>query len=381
MFKDYTTYNDYTLLSKYLSFLPKDIITEESNKPQILPTLVPFEDSSIEQEDEELTSESNANANKEEGGIEVHERSGKSSAVLLSDEELADILKKEAEEEHEMEEALEEEEVETGKGKVHSGEIARDEEKPEMEEDEKEGAEEDERVMEETAEDAEMLDNEELEVEMIPLEEKGAKSDEKIAKRRDQGALFEETDGSTDSEIPADLDYAADSGILQPLRSVSTTNHLATDTQGHPQTEVKEQETGDKGQPSTADDFEQDMQNTETVDYGKETSAHKQEHESNADIQELQENTEFKLGSKVAGKEEEKGKNDSGSHSKGKVRKHKKNQRARKHFPQNEEPQSGQEQSLQESESGSTDNTATKAKRRRAGKWVIDHSQHNDLGF
>lgn len=375
MFKDYITYNDYTLLSKYFSFLPKDIITEESNKPQILPTLVPFEDNSHEQEDE-LTSESNANANKEEGGVEAHERSGKSSAVLLSDEELADILKKEAEEEHDREEALEEEEVETGKGKVHSGEIARDEEKPEMEENKKEG---DERMMEETAEDAEMLDNEELEVQMMPLEEKGAKSDKKIAKRRDQGAFFEETDGSTDSEIPADLDYAADSGILQPLRSVSTTNHLATE--GPPPTEVKEQETSVKGQPTTADDFEQDMQNTETVDYGKETRAHKQEQESNADIQELQENTEFKLGSKVVRKVEEKGKNNSGSHSKGKVRTHKKNQRARKDFPQNEEPQSGQEQGLQESESGNTDNAATKAKRRRAGKWVIDHSQHNDLGF
>ncbi|TMS22882.1 hypothetical protein E3U43_008188 [Larimichthys crocea] len=145
----------------------KDIVTEEANKPQILPTLVPLEVSSHEQEDEESSSDDNANANKEDFG--VTEGSDKSTAVLLSEEELVDLLKKEAEEEQEAEEiVLEEEEVKTEKGEEESGEIIEDEveektldDKLEREEDAKEEEEE----KEESVEDAELLEKEEVEVE------------------------------------------------------------------------------------------------------------------------------------------------------------------------------------------------------------------------
>ncbi|XP_070684026.1 SPARC-like protein 1 [Pempheris klunzingeri] len=353
----------------------KDAITEEANKPQILSTLVTIEASSQEQEDEELSSVDNANANKDEGEFEVSERSDKSTAVLLSEEELVDLLKKEAEEEQEAEERmLEEEEVETDKGTVESSEAV---ESPEGEEtdveekmladDTKESTDEGEKVKEESVEDAEKM----------PLKEK------------EQEALLEETDGSTESEIPVDLDYAADSGLLQPLQIVSAKIKPHTDdTESHSKTDIKEKDTIEKGLLTIVDDYDQDMQNTEAVDSeevsdqdmdkdseakSKDTGVDKKEPEVNVDPQEPKSNTEFESGSRMVGKEEEKNKNDSGSQAKGKTRKQKKNQRARKHSPQSEEAQSGQEQSPQdpqEPDSSSIDNTVShKAKRRRAGKW------------
>ncbi|XP_044045122.1 SPARC-like protein 1 [Siniperca chuatsi] len=367
----------------------KDIITEEANKPQILPTLVTFAASSQEQEDEELSSEDNANANKEEGEFEVTERSDKSTVVLLSEEELVDLLKKDAEEEQEAEErVLEDEEVETDKGKVESGEaveISEDEEaeveekklddKLQIEEDAKEVTDEEEEVKEESVEDAEMLEKEEVEVETMSPKEK--ESVEKVAE--EQGAMLEETDGST-----VDLDYAADSGILQPLQILSAKIKPHTDdTQLLSQTEEKE--TSEKELPTIADDYEQDIQNTEAVDSEEvsdqdmdkdsqaksiEMSADKKEPEANVDPHEPKSSTELESGSRPAGKEEEKSKNDSGSHTRGKARKQKKNKRARKHSPQSEETQSEPiQQDPPESEGSSIDNTVHKAKRRRAGKW------------
>uniref|UniRef100_UPI0037E8976D SPARC-like protein 1 n=1 Tax=Semicossyphus pulcher TaxID=241346 RepID=UPI0037E8976D len=351
----------------------KDIITEEANKSQILPTLVPIEASSQEQEDEELSSEDNANANKEEGEFEVTERSDKSTAVLLSEEELVDLLKKEAEEEREAEEReLEEGEVETQPGKMESDEEEEAEEKMlddklEMEEDAKEVTDGEEEEKEESVEEDEMVKKEEV-VETMPLKEK------------EQRPLLEEADGSTESEIPADLDYASDSGILQPLQIVSAKmKPKQDDDQPLPKTDAKEKET------TITDDFEHDVQNTEAAGSeeasdedkhsqakSKEASVDMKETEANMDPQEPKSSTELESGSRLAGKGEEKSKNESGSQTKGKTRKQKKNQRARKHSLQNDETQPGQEQSpqgAQESESSSIDNTVHKAKRRRAGKW------------
>ncbi|XP_045902570.1 SPARC-like protein 1 isoform X2 [Micropterus dolomieu] len=377
----------------------KDIIAEEANKPQVLPTLVTFAASSQEQEDEELSSEDNANANKGEGEFQVTEMSDKSTAILLSEEELVDLLKKEAEEEQETEERVLEEEaeaVEMDKGKGESVDVSEDEvaeveekklgDKLEVEEDAKEVADEEEDVKEESVEDAEMLEKEEVVVGQMSHEEK--ESVEIIADRGEREALLEETDGSTESEIPVDLDYAADSGILQPLQIVSANIKPHTDAdQPLSKTDVKDKETSKKALPTIADDYKQDMQNTEAADSEEmsdqdmdkdsqakstEISVDEKEPEANVEPQEPKSSGEFELGSRLAGKEEEKSKNDSGIHTKGKARKQKKNQRARKHSPQSEETPSRQEQSQQdpsESEGSSTDNTVHKAKRRRAGKW------------
>ncbi|XP_039662104.1 SPARC-like protein 1 isoform X2 [Perca fluviatilis] len=361
----------------------KDIITVEANEPQLLPTLVTFEASSQEQEDEELSSQDNANANKEEGEFEVTERSDKTTAVLLSEEELVDLLKKEAEEEQEAEErVLEEEEAETDKGRLESGEAVEtieDEEdnlhdKQEMREDNKDVTdEEEEEVKDESVGDAEMLEKEEVEIEKMSPKEKDEKSE--------QGELLEETDGSTESEIPVDLDYAADSGILQPLQIVSAKLKPHTDdTQLSSNTDVKEKETGEKGLPTIDDVYIRDVQNTEAVDSEEVSDQDKdlrskdvdeKEPVANVEPEEPKSNTAFESQSQMAGKEEEKNKNDSGGHTKGKTRKQKKNKRARKHSPQREETQSGQEESQQDPQASdsSIDNTAQKTKRRRAGKW------------
>ncbi|XP_032387361.1 SPARC-like protein 1 isoform X1 [Etheostoma spectabile] len=357
----------------------KDIITVEANEPQLLPTLVTFEASSQEQEDEELSYQDNANANKEKGEFEVTERSDKTTAVLLSEEELVNLLKKEAEEEQEAEaRVLEEEEAETDKIILESGEAVEtieDEEednlhdKQEMREDNKDVTDEEEKEIEdESVGDAEMLEKEEGKMESMSRKEKDKKSE--------QGDLPEETDGSTESEIPVDLDHAADSGILQPLQIVSAKLKPHTDdTQLSSKTDVKEKETGEKGLPTIDDVYTQDVQNTEAVSDQDEDLKSKDVNEKepvpNVEPGEPKTNTTFELRSQLAEKEEEKNKNDSEGHMKRKTRKQKKNKRARKHSPQSEGTQSGQEESQQDPKASdsSIGNTAQKAKRRRAGKW------------
>uniref|UniRef100_A0A3B4WTB5 SPARC-like 1 n=1 Tax=Seriola lalandi dorsalis TaxID=1841481 RepID=A0A3B4WTB5_SERLL len=304
-------------------------ITEEANKPQVSPTLVTLEARSQEQEDEELSSEGNANANREDGAFKVAERRDKSTAVLLSEEELVDLLKKEAEEEEVEERELEEEELEAEKGKVESSEAVQEE------------------------------------VEKMSHKSKREESVSKMANREKQVALLEEPEGSTESDIPVDLDYAADSGILQPLQMISAKlKHHVDDAQPLSKADVpdvKEKEAAD------SEEFDQDKLQEGRND--KDSQAKSKEMDQDVEPQEPKSS---ESGSRVTGKEEEKSKNDSGSHIKGKTRKQKKNQRARKHSPQREETQSGQElshQDPQESESSSIDNTVHKAKRRRAGKW------------
>ncbi|XP_008284675.1 SPARC-like protein 1 [Stegastes partitus] len=334
----------------------KDVITEEANKPQILPTLVTFEARSQEQEDEELSSEDNANANKDDE--EVTEKREKSTAVLLSEEELVDLLRKEAEEDEEAEGELEEEEVEADKGKVESSEA---EEITEGED--TEGKEEKKLVdnLEEGVKE-ESVEDEEQDVDKMSLEEKQEKVAGKMADTEEQAALLEDADGSTESEIPVDLDYAADSGLLQPLQIVPAKAH-ADDTQSNSKPDIKEKEE----LPSIADDYEQEMQNTEAAD-----SEEVSDQDKVREPQEAKTSGELESGSRLSGKEEEKSKNESGSQTKRKTRKQKKNQRAKKHSPQRDETQPGKEprqQDAQESEGRNIDNTVHKAKRRRAGKW------------
>uniref|UniRef100_A0A665TBA0 SPARC-like protein 1 n=1 Tax=Echeneis naucrates TaxID=173247 RepID=A0A665TBA0_ECHNA len=327
--------NIYFLLAFFYIGLP-DVVTEEDNKPQILPTVVPFEASSQEQEDEELSSEGNANTNKDNGSFEGKERIDKSSAVLLSEEELVDLLKKEAEEEQVGGRDLEED-VEEDKSNAESGQISEDGE----------------------------------------------------ASHKDEGDELE-TDGSTESDIPVDLDYAADSGILQPLQIFSAKLiPQPEDSQPPSQRDVpdiKEREVSEKELPITSQDYDQDVQNTDTMDTEevsdqdnlhngknyKDSQDKSKETDQEVEHHEPKSSREHESGSRVDEGEEGKSKNDSGSHTKGKTRKQKKNQRARKHSPQRAETQTGQEldpQDSQEPDITSIDNTVHKGKRRRAGKW------------
>ncbi|XP_060949826.1 SPARC-like protein 1 [Limanda limanda] len=359
----------------------KDAITEEANQPQVLPTLVTLEAKSQDREEEELSSEGNANANKEDGEIEATERRDKSTAVLLSEEELVDLLKKDTAEEEVEERELKEEEVESDKGKVESGEAVEASEDKEEEklEDNLEVGEDDGKVKEEKV-------DEEVVEEAKRMPHKGEKeaSVDKMADRVEQ--LLEEADGSTELDNPVDLDYAADSGVLQPLQIISAKMEPHTDDIQAPSKtgvpDVTQKEVSEKELPTIGEDYDQDVQNTEAA-HNEEASdvdklrddkeAKSKEMDQDVKPQEAKSSRELESGSsRAAGKEEERIKNDSTGHGKGKTRKQKKNKRARKHSPQREETQAGQElsqQEPQESVSSSPDNTVHKAKRRRAGKW------------
>ena len=336
--------------------------------------MVTLQAKSQDREDEELSSEGNANANKEDGEIEATERRDKSTAVLLSEEELVDLLKKEAAEKEVEESELKEEEVESDKGAVESGEAveaSEDKEEEKLEDDLEVGGD-DGKVKEETVEEEEVE-----EVGKMPHKGEKEESVDKMADRVEQS--LEEADGSTDLDIPVDLDYASDSGVLQPLQMISA---KMDDTKPPSKTDVPhvtEKESIEKELPIIDEDYDQDVQNTEAAhsedasDVDKlrdDKEAKSKEMDKDVKPQEPKSSRELESGSSpAAGKEEERSKNDSAGQGKGKTRKQKKNQRARKHSPQREETQSGQEVSQQEpQEPGSTDNTVHKAKRRRAGE-------------
>lgn len=337
----------------------KDIIAEEANEPQALPTLLPLEESGTEQGVEDLSSEDNANANKEIRGFEMPKRSRKTEAVLMSDEELTELLKKEEQEVEERELEEEEEEAEVEEGKEQTAEISEDSEKMLNDqldgEDAEEGADED-------GEDAEMLDKEEIDVEMIPLERNVEKAAQQEAQTEERGALFEESDGSAASEIPADLDYAADSGLLQALHTPTPAKRpnspLLLETEGNEQKTSEEELLDDSAEAAGGGGMSEHDEEQQA------TSKEEQDQEVDGATPDPKESAGVST-SKTGGKEGER----SGRHSK---RKTKKQQRNHKRFPQSEQPQSGQEQSQQESESSSAENTGSKAKRRRAGKWVME---------
>ncbi|KAF7217895.1 SPARC-like protein 1 [Nothobranchius furzeri] len=287
----------------------KDLITKEAYKAQLLPTLAAFEASNHEQQDGEMISEDNTNTENEDD--EVTENKKKSSAVLLSEEELVDLLKKETEEEEEAKESeVEDEEAEAG-----------------------------------------MMEN--------PTDNDGNKN----------VGMLEETEGSTESELPADPDYAADGELLQPLQ----TEPAADDTPSDQSQDLLDAKNEDDDEKTEA------MQTSET---GNTVGAPDQDKDSltekkSVSNEELEANDDplvsksLKSGLQMSQKEE-KSKNESGTSTKRNTRKPKKNQRAKKDSPQRNETRSTQEpdqQDRQEPEDAGTENIAQKAKRGRAGKW------------
>uniref|UniRef100_A0A1A8CAQ5 SPARC-like 1 n=1 Tax=Nothobranchius kadleci TaxID=1051664 RepID=A0A1A8CAQ5_NOTKA len=287
----------------------KDLITKEAYKAQLLPTLAAFEASNHEQQDGEMISEDNTNTENEDD--EVTENKKKSSAVLLSEEELVDLLKKETEEEEEAKESeVEDEEAEAG-----------------------------------------MMEN--------PTDNDGNKN----------VGMLEETEGSTESELPADPDYAADGELLQPLQTEPAADDTPSD-QSQDLLDAKNEEDDEKTEA---------MQTSETGNTVGATDQDKDSltEEKSVSNEELEANDDplvsksLKSGLQMSQKEE-KSKNESGTSTKRNTRKPKKNQRAKKDSPQRNETRSTQEpdqQDRQEPEDAGTENIAQKAKRGRAGKW------------
>ncbi|CAG01282.1 unnamed protein product [Tetraodon nigroviridis] len=159
----------------------------------------------------------------------------------------------------------------------------------------------------------------------MPLEGNVEKPAEEPAQTDERGALFEESDGSTESEIPADLDYAADSGLLQapqtPTPPKQPDSRLLLETGG---------KGGEEELPTATDDFEQEAEDggkmsedhEDKLATSKDPSAHEQDQKLNGVTPDLEESSEL-LMSKTGRKEEQK----SARHSKRKTKKQKKNQR------------------------------------------------------
>ncbi|XP_061595422.1 SPARC-like protein 1 [Cololabis saira] len=332
----------------------KDVITEEANDLQVLPTLVMSEaGSSQEQADEELSSEDNTNAKKEDEVVTG--KRDKSTAVLLSEEQLVDLLKKEAQDEEEAEERELDEKEKAGQASLETEEELKNEEE---------------------VRDDDVEDKVEEEIEKIPFEEK---PDVTMGDKEETVAFLEETESSTESELPTDLDYAADSGIIQPLQIVSSEvkPHSDDTISGKDDSDFKKKETSENELHTSDDYHHQGMQATEAR-YSEDGPAQLKTrsqgmgiNKKDSETQEVKSNGGLESDSTSSRKNEEESKNDSGINSKGKTRKQKKNQRQRKHSPQRDERHPGQQQrqDLQESEDSSIENTAQKAKRRRAGKW------------
>lgn len=357
----------------------QDVITEEAIKSQILPTLSPYESSSQEQEDEEMSSEDNSNPKQDDE--EVVEKKTESTAVLLSEEELVDLLEKEAKEEDEEGEG--QVENDGAEASTNVG-VTKDEEK----------FREDKTLTDSLEAEKRVKDQEEVRGEIEEVEEeeriKNVLLDKKPAgMMSNRTELVGPLEGSTDSELPVDLDYAADGEILQPLQRNSTkVNPSADDTPSDPNKDFpggKMKEGSEKEQLSPAAN-ESDMQTSEagiqkdTSDQHRNSSLkseekiHKKTSDRNEDPQELKGSVGLKSGSQKSEKEAEKRRNEIGTPNKKKTRKSKKNQRSKKHSPQRNETLPAQEQNHQdpqESEGSSTEGTVPKAKKRRAGKWVI----------
>ncbi|XP_038128319.1 SPARC-like protein 1 [Cyprinodon tularosa] len=307
----------------------KDIFKLEASMPQVSPTMITFETSSHVQEDEETSSEDNTNAKKADK--DITEKSQKSPAILLSEEELTDLLKKEAEEDKVTEER--EGEDNNMKTAVTESEVTlNDEKKPH-------GG-------------------------LNPEKKSVGKSATKLTEHDGQVGFLEETESSTESELPADLDYAADSGILIPAQVESKDLKPSTENQESPP-DVQSLKIGDKEEETNNDhDLATSSKENQPGNNNKP--------EVMLDHQEFQSSPGLKSGSQWSENEEERGKNESGAFIKKKTKKQKKNKRARKHSPQRNETHLEQHQGQldhQGSEGSSTETVVHKPKRKRTGTW------------
>lgn len=344
-------------LDLFSSLLVKDVITMEGNRPQISSTLANIEASSQEPEDEEVSSAYDTNTNKE--GEEVEEKIKKHTAVLLSEEELVGLLTKEAEEDEEAEEIEDEVTMMDEKKANNSSEAVK--------------------MLKYEAKKKE--DSEEKETK---AKDKAEKPAFKLTERSGPVGLLEETESSTESELPVNLDYATDSGILIPAHVESEDLDPSTQNKESPskkdlqytKKEVGEKELlmQDMPSPEARDREEMTDQSKDLSTKSKEKHASKEKLEATMDHREFQSSVGLISGLRRSEKEEGKDESDRGAFSKRKTRKQKKNKRPRKHSPQRNETHPIQDRgqlNSEESEGSNTENVVHKAKRKWNGKWVI----------
>uniref|UniRef100_A0AAY4C355 Kazal-like domain-containing protein n=1 Tax=Denticeps clupeoides TaxID=299321 RepID=A0AAY4C355_9TELE len=331
------------LFCTFHSFKPHkkehDTFVEKPNQKDvsILPTFLPFEASSQEQEGEGLKYE--GLVRKDFGEMEKDESS---TAVLLSEEELVHLLQG-SEEEKGMQENQEEEGMESDEKEEERNEdaIVEDEERKEETEDGE--------VATEGGEDAEENSQTESltrEASDREVEQESEKSD--LAKirvpvndkeeDRDETEKNEEED---EGEIPTIMeDYDSQSASEDTERIQNLENR-----------ENKDQSTAEHNPPDNNNEQEENSQ------------GNLQESKTSGDVG----------VAPLTGRGDDKEENDmneSFSHTKGKRRKQKKNQRKSKDQLQNDQPMSSEVTLTEGAEMDeSVDNKATKVKRKKSGKW------------
>lgn len=179
-----------------------------------------------------------------------------------------------------------------------------------------------------------------------------------------QEQLFEEAESSTESELPADLDYASDSvDVLQTL--------TIQPEEGMEEKTKSKEDKADQEAVSNNEDKRDQKQRDESPLTSRDNKDVDPEPDHAAELQHdmpVREEEE---------EEEERSRNDSTVQGRKKQRKQKKNQRSKKHSVPKDELQAEGERSTEEppkdepaqSEGNSTDSGAHKLKRKRAGKW------------
>ncbi|KAL2097480.1 hypothetical protein ACEWY4_006687 [Coilia grayii] len=349
----------------------KDSYPEEPNegKGSILPTFLPFEASSQEQEQEE------GDRGEVVGFGEKNKES--STPVLLSEEALADLLQgSDEEDEEEQDEA------------VQGGHATR----------ERKGTVEESDVEERNGEEK-VNKNEEKEEEGEEDKEE-ADGQEGVEKRTEEEE--EDGDSSTESEIPADLDYVSDSDGPEPRETkLEEAKDVSSGSPPEKEREEKAEESEQDGEqeeiptimadydPETGEVTEFPQKKGQDKDKAKEreVASHKVKNSNNKDgdsessdlHQEAKNNLEVRAAHPAGDEDNKQDRqtNESGSNTKGKGRKQKKNQRKRKGQMQGDQPFPGQptnsgnrQMPEQQKTPDSTDNTVQKTKRRRSGKWA-----------
>ncbi|KAL7889522.1 hypothetical protein AOLI_G00017800 [Acnodon oligacanthus] len=322
----------------------------------ILPTFFPFEASSPEPEDEDVNEGTSNDEEKSEevntGTLEASDGDVRNIPVLLSEEALTKLLQASEEEQQIMDEDKEVEDI--GEG----GEVEKEnKESREMREESKIG------------------------------DGKGAAMEQQ--QQQKVKVEVEELGSSTDSEIPMDLDYAADSEAIDPAPSKleetkpsiskeeKVKDELPTAMEDYDSQQLSEdaekakeenqQEQTD--QPLARDEQKEPLQDTENVQ--NDTDEDKDKESKEAQLQNMKNSVEPVDNNLPEEKEVEKHTNEGDSHAKAKGKKEKKTQRLRK--MQSDQPSMAEgpieHTENEKKEPESTLDALQKTKRRKNGKW------------
>ncbi|XP_016087607.1 SPARC-like protein 1 [Sinocyclocheilus grahami] len=314
----------------------------------VLPTFLPFESSTQDPEDEDKSEENESRVEMKQAGaeeLEGSEEGEKNTPLLLSEEALSQLLQ-----------------------------VPEDVDEP-VEEDEDD-------------------DSSKKDKEMKEMEEEGKKDGKSTMKNEDGTEKREgenkvedanETDSSTESEIPIDLDYAADREASQPLPSKLEEVKASTINNKEKETE----ETAEDVIPTVTVDYDSQQSNTDSEDIAEEQDVPAEQtqdeplqdsendnEQEKSDQQDEKNSTESEgailSSGKKTKKEKKKLKNEGNSHGKSKPKKQRNNQQLGK-------MQSDQASTMEATEEHNhrkdpekleepTENTEPKT-RKKNGKW------------